>query len=81
MGSGRSEIQQEVAAALVESKAIDFEKIGSVLANFGARAALAGSDLGVVLGFHIMDLCIPVERVIVAGEQFRNVANRVALHE
>jgi len=58
----RTGLEQEMVQALVESKAVDFEAAGSILAKFGARAAIDG--VGIV--FHIdkrvvRDLCIPVD--------------------
>ena len=46
MSMGRSELQREVAEALVASKAINFESVGAVLSKFGARAALTGEAMG-----------------------------------
>lgn len=55
----RSELQQEVANALLESSAINFEAIGSVFAKFGERAARSGSDLGFIVGRRVLNYCIP----------------------
>jgi hypothetical protein len=57
----RSELQNEVAEALVSSKAINFEAVGTVLAKYGARAAITGMPIGVVIGRHVIDACIPVD--------------------
>lgn len=56
----RTELEQEMVRSLVENKVVDFEAAGTILAKFGARAALEGT--GIV--FHIdrlvvRDLCIP----------------------
>jgi hypothetical protein len=41
----RTEFEQEIVQALVESKAIDFEAAGSILAKYGARAALSENEI------------------------------------
>lgn len=61
MSMGRSELQREVAEALVASKAINFESVGAVLSKFGARAALTGEAIGVIINRRVMDICIPPE--------------------
>ncbi len=55
----RSELQQEVADALLESSAINFEAIGGIFAKFAERAARSGSDLGFVVGRRVLNYCIP----------------------
>jgi hypothetical protein len=57
----RAELHNEVVEALVSSKAINFEAIGTVLSKYGARAALTGEAIGVIINRHVMDLCIPVD--------------------
>jgi len=58
----RTELQQEVIKALIESKAIDFEAAGSVLATYGARAALEGNGLAFNVNWRVVrDICIPPE--------------------
>jgi hypothetical protein len=59
MASERTELQQEVVDALVESKAVDFEAIGSILGQFGERAARQGVNLGFVVGRRFWSYCIP----------------------
>ena len=61
MSKGRSELQQEVARAMIESKAINFEAIGGILARNGERAALHGTEIGHVIGRRVIDACIPPE--------------------
>jgi hypothetical protein len=61
MSKRRTELQREVAEALISSKAVNFEGVGTVLAKYGARAALAGDAIGVVINFRVMDICIPVD--------------------
>jgi hypothetical protein len=41
MSSARTATEQEIAKALIETKGVDFEKIGAVIAKHGAAAALA----------------------------------------
>lgn len=57
----RTELQREVAEALISSKAINFEAVGSIIAKYGARAAANGDALGVIINHRIMDACIPVD--------------------
>lgn len=47
--------------ALVSSKAINFEAVGAVLSKFGARAALSGEAIGVIINRRVIDACIPVD--------------------
>lgn len=61
MAQSRTELQNEVVEALVSSKAIDFNAVGSVLSKFGARAVVSGDTLGVILNRRVMDICIPPE--------------------
>lgn len=55
----RSELQQEVVDAILDSGAVNFEAIGTVLAKYGDRAARTGTDVAAVIGWRVMDLCIP----------------------
>lgn len=57
----RSELQREVAEALISTKAINFEAIGSIIAKYGARAAANGDAIGVIINHRVMDACIPVD--------------------
>ena len=59
MAKARTELQDEVVEALVASKAINFEAVGTVLSKYGARAAITGDRFGVIVGRHVFDLCIP----------------------
>jgi hypothetical protein len=59
--SERTELQKEVAEALINSKALNFEVIGSVLTKYGARAALTGNAIGVIINWRVIDVCIPPE--------------------
>lgn len=57
----RSELHREVVEALVSSKAVNFEAIGSVLSKYGARAAITGEGIGVIINWRMIDACIPVD--------------------
>lgn len=57
----RTELHREVVDALVSSKAINFEAIGSILSKYGSRAALTGDEIGVIINRHVIDVCIPVD--------------------
>jgi hypothetical protein len=56
----RTNLQEDIVKALIESKAINFEAAGSVIAKYGAAAALEGSGLYVNINHRVMDACIPV---------------------
>lgn len=57
----RTELQREVATALIEAKAINFDMVGSVLSKYGARAALNGDAIGAIVNWRVIDVCIPVD--------------------
>lgn len=58
----RTALEQEVVDALIETKAVDFEAAGRVLAKFGAQAAQAGTGIAFVVGPKVIrDWCIPVD--------------------
>ena len=59
MGQRRTELQKAVVEALVNSKAVDFEKVGNVLAKFGERAAITGDSIGALIHWRVIDVCIP----------------------
>lgn len=61
MPHNRTELQKEVVEALISSKAVNFDAIGSVLSKFGARAATTGDAIGAIINWRVMDLCIPVD--------------------
>ena len=61
MRNKRSELQNEVAEALVSSKAINFEVVGSIIAKYGARAVVNGDAIGAVITHRVFDVCIPVD--------------------
>ena len=80
---GRSALQQEVIAALIDSKAVNFEAAGSVLSQFGERSARAGEEVSFAVRWWVIDWCIPpepyrlrdllgqVERLETAGQQLK----------
>jgi hypothetical protein len=72
MSNRRTELQREVVAALVQSKAFDFEAVGKVLGKYGSRAALTGDSIGVIINWRLLHYCIPpylVERGLIEVEQ------------
>jgi hypothetical protein len=71
MADNRTEFHREVAEALISSKAIDFNSLGGVLSKYGARAAVSGESLFVLIGRNCLDVCIPPEPYI--GRQVAQV--------
>jgi hypothetical protein len=61
MSQHRTDLHKEVVEALISTKAVNFEAIGSVLSTYGSRAALTGDEIGVIINRHLIDLCIPVD--------------------
>lgn len=59
MSLKRTELQREVVDALIESRAVDFEAVGSVLAKYGERAARTGDGFAVIINWRAWDICIP----------------------
>jgi hypothetical protein len=57
----QTELHREIVSALITSKAINFEAIGSVLGKFGERAARTGDSIGVIINWRSIDICIPPE--------------------
>ena len=53
----RTAFQQEVVKSLIESKAINFDTVGAVIAQFSERAALGGHDLTHIINRHVMINC------------------------
>jgi hypothetical protein len=76
MSKNRSELQNEVARALIESKAVDLEVVGKVLGQFGARAAMSGETIGAIIGRRCWDICIPPEPYGVNVAEIAATANR-----
>lgn len=76
MTKHRSELQNEVARALIESKAVDLEIVGKVLGQFGARAAMSGETIGAIIGRRCWDICIPPEPYTVNAAEFAGNVTR-----
>ena len=76
MSQRRSDLQKEVIEALVTSKAVDFEAVGSVLARFGAKAAINGDAISAVIHWRMTDICIPVDPFQRALELERTLAGK-----
>ncbi len=73
MSNRRTELQREVVEALVQSKAFDFEAVGKVLGKYGARAALQGDAIGVIINWRMLHYCIPpysLDHQVIQEEQF-----------
>ena len=68
----RSALQNEVAKALLDSKAVDFDVAASVLAKYAPAAAERGEAIGILVNWRHIDLCIPVDPYLVI-EQFGNI--------
>ena len=68
----RSELEQEIVDALIETKAVNFEAIGSIVAKYGARAAKSGTDLVTIVNKNMIINCgwpgPEVGRVVVANQ-------------
>ena len=60
----RTELQREVAEALISTKAINFDAVGQILAKYGERAARGGDGIGVIINWRVMDFCIPVDWIM-----------------
>jgi hypothetical protein len=45
----QSELQQEIVNTFIDTKAVNFEAIGSIIGKFGSRAAKSGTDLSVII--------------------------------
>jgi len=61
MGLQRSELEPEVAKALISSKAINFDAVGTIIARCGARTAINGDAIGVNIDHRVMDACITID--------------------
>lgn len=53
----RTELEQELVNAFIETKAIDFEAIGNIISKYGARAAKSGTELVFVIDRHLSLAC------------------------
>jgi len=65
--SKRTDFEQEVVDALLESKAVDFEAIATIVARFGDSAARSGTEFGVLIGRRVIDACIPPDPYLLAS--------------
>lgn len=71
----RSAFQQRVVEALIESKAVNLEVVGSVMSKLGEAAALSGESLVFVVNRPFFQACgwpgpeIDFGRVASAGER------------
>lgn len=61
MSTKRTRLQETVARELFSSGAINMEAVAKVLTSHGMEAAETGDTIGVIIGRHVMDLCIPVD--------------------
>ena len=61
MSNIRTELQREVAEALIASKAINFDAVGNLISKYGSRAARTGDAIGVIINWRSIDICIPPE--------------------
>ena len=57
MAEKRTAIQQQVVEALISSKAINLEAVGSMMSKFGHRAALEGESLAAVINQKMFWAC------------------------
>ena len=64
----RTALQNEVAKALLDSKAVDFEVATSVLAKYAPAAAERGKSIGLLINWRHIDLCIPVDPYLVLDQ-------------
>jgi hypothetical protein len=53
----RTELEQELVNAFIDSNAVNFDAIGSIVAKFGARAARSGTDLVTIINKNITINC------------------------
>ena len=53
----RSAFHQHVVEALIESKAIDFTALGTIMGKFGERAALNGDSLVHIINKNVIINC------------------------
>ena len=53
----RTELEQEIVNALIDTKAINLEAIGSIISKYGARAAKTGTNLVTIINKHVIINC------------------------
>ena len=49
MATIRTELEQEIVNALIDTKVVNFEALGSLITKYGARAAKTGTDLTTII--------------------------------
>jgi len=63
----RNKLEQEIVEALIDTNAINFDALGSVLSRYGADAARAGTPLGVIVNRNVYWACIPPDPFAFGG--------------
>jgi hypothetical protein len=63
----RSQLEQEIVDALIQSQAINFESFAGIVSKYGAQAARTGTSLGVIVGRRVIFGCIPPDVFNVAA--------------
>jgi len=53
----RTKLEQEIVDAFIETKAVNFDAIGSIIAKYGSRAAKAGISLVTIVNKNIVINC------------------------
>jgi hypothetical protein len=53
----RTELEQEIVDAFIETKAVNFDAIGKIIAKYGARAAKTGTSLVNIINKNITINC------------------------
>ena len=53
----RTELDQEIVNALIDTKAVNFDAIGGIIAKFGDRATRSGTNLSVVINKYNLLAC------------------------
>lgn len=53
----RTELEQELVDALIDSKAINLQAIGSIISKYGARAAKTGTNLVTIINKNFIINC------------------------
>lgn len=53
----RTELEQEIVDTLLETKAVNFEAIGKVIAKYGVRLAKTGTDFTAIINRNMIINC------------------------
>ena len=53
----RTELEQEIVEAIMDSKAVNFEAMGTILSKYGERAARSGISLVTIINKNIVINC------------------------